>query len=1192
MVCGEEVLGFRVIGSFRAAASQMIAGITDICTRLVDGVAYVYTTTRAGGGILALELTDSGAGLRLIDQQGLATGVWMSAPPKLSQVNLDDGPILVWTGGWGTRPGAYWLDKAGGIDRWLGLKDGPDGIQSAQAFFSRNGQTFAAIAGQSSGQLQLWSLDGAGRMVLRDAVALAAEDQTVEVAALEVLRSVGKTFLVSLSSLSDGLTVWQVTAAGTLKATSTVGASAGMGISDPSALAVAEAGGRQWLFVAGAGSSSISVIRVDADGVAVLTDHVIDTLDTRFQSVQAIATAVVGDRVFLFAGGGDEGISAFVLMPDGRLVHAGVVLKDDRLALDNVTAITAVVTDGRIELVIAGEGRGLHRISVDPGVLAPEIIGSSRAESLAGGDTNDLIAGMAGDDTLSGGAGDDILMDGKGADEMWGGPGADVFVLAADGETDVIRDFTPGVDRLDLSGWGRIYSVEVLPMKGRTGCLVIRWGDEALYVYSADGRNIDPATFASSDIFGLWHVVAPAVVAGRRLSGAASAETLTGGSGDDTLEGSGGGDLLVGGNGRDLVDYDTMSRAVLADLGTGRGGGAAQGDRYDGIEDLAGSRFADTLRGNDRANRLGGGDGDDRLAGGGGDDLLDGGAGADTLKGGQGADTLVGGPGRDCVSYQGARQPVVIHLALAGVNAGAALGDVLRGIEDVKGGRRADVITGNDGANALTGGGGADLLDGGDGNDWLMGGSGADTLIGNDGDDRLLGGKGQDWAVYAGRAQVRIDLALTGWQNTGGRGRDWLEGIENLRGGWRDDRLRGDGRANRISGDGGDDLIDGRGGNDKLSGDGGNDTLIGGAGFDWAFFAGAVPVKVDLAIRGAQETGQGRDLLSGVEGVRGGSAGDRLSGDAATNRLDGMAGQDTLAGRAGNDRLRGGAGDDVLIGGPGNDRLQGGAGVDVAVYAGTRGVQVSLAQKGAQDIAGHGIDRLSGIEGLRGGGGADRLTGNAGDNLLYGAAGEDRLTGGAGDDLLNGGKGADTLTGGAGNDTLIGGKGFDWAVFNTRRDVTVNLSLVRPQATAEGMDLLRQIEGVRGGAGDDRLSGNGAANWLIGGGGDDLLIGGGGRDTLEGGAGNDILIGGSGADRFVFSGGKDSIRDFDGREGDRLWLDDSALSMIRGKTAGQIVARWGHDLGSAVELDFGHAGNLHIEGISTLSALRNWIEVI
>lgn len=1191
MVCGEEVLGFRVIGSFRAAASQMIAGITDICARVVDGAVHVYTTTRAGGGILALELTGNGAGLRLIDQQELPTGTWMSAPPKLSQVDLDGGPILVWTGGWGTRPGAYWLGEAGGIDRWLGLKDGPGGIQTAQAFFARQGQTFAAIAGQSSGQLQLWAVDGAGRMVLRDAVSLAGAEQAVEVAALEVMRSGARTFLVSLSNLSDGVTVWQVTASGTLKATSTIGASAGMGISTPSALALAEAGGKQWLFVAGAGSSSLSVIRVDDKGVAALTDHVIDTLETRFQSVQAIATAVVRDRVFLFAGGADEGLSAFVLLPDGRLVHAGNLLKDDSLALDNITAIEAMVVGGRIELVVAGEGSGLHRISVDPGKLAPELRGSGQGEVLEGGTANDLIAGMGGDDTLSGGAGDDILFDGGGADEMRGGAGADVFVLAADGETDIIRDFTPGEDRLDLSGWGRIYSVEVLPMKERAGCVVIRWGDEALYVYSADGRSIDPAIFSSSDFFGLWHVVAPTVVAGQRLSGAGRSETLTGGAGDDTLEGSAGGDLLIGGGGRDLVDYGGMAAAVLADLTRG-GGGAAQGDRYDGIEHLAGSRFDDTLRGDDRANRLDGGDGNDLLAGAGGDDLLEGGAGADTLDGGAGADTLSGGSGRDRASYASAWQGIVVNLAVAGQNAGGAAGDVLRGIEEVEGSRHADNVTGDVSGNALYGGGGADLLDGADGNDRLEGGAGADTLVGDDGDDWLIGGKGADWAWYAGRAEVRVDLALTGWQNTGGRGRDWLEGIENLRGGWRDDRLRGDDKANRIDGDGGNDLLDGRDGADWLTGGEGDDTISGGSGFDWALYAGSVAVSVDLSIAATQETGLGRDLLSGIEALRGGSGGDRLSGDAAANRLGGMQGNDTLIGRGGNDRLRGGAGNDVLVGGPGDDRLQGGAGMDVAVYSGKRGIAVSLAQKGAQDIAGHGADRLSSIEGLRGGTGADRLTGNARDNLLEGGAGADRLIGRTGSDLLIGGNGNDTLTGGGGGDTLSGGGGFDWAIYTTRRDVTVNLSLIRPQSTAEGVDQLTGIEGVRSASGDDRLTGNSAANWLIGGGGDDLLIGGAGRDTLDGGTGDDILIGGSGADRFVFTGGDDSIRDFDGREGDRLWLDESVLTMIRGKTAVQIVARWGHDLGASVELDFGQAGSLHIQGISTLSALRDWIEVI
>ena len=44
---------FDVLGTFRAAASQMIAGVTDICVRVVDGAARVYTTTRPGGGMLA-----------------------------------------------------------------------------------------------------------------------------------------------------------------------------------------------------------------------------------------------------------------------------------------------------------------------------------------------------------------------------------------------------------------------------------------------------------------------------------------------------------------------------------------------------------------------------------------------------------------------------------------------------------------------------------------------------------------------------------------------------------------------------------------------------------------------------------------------------------------------------------------------------------------------------------------------------------------------------------------------------------------------------------------------------------------------------------------------------------------------------------------------------------------------------------
>ncbi|EYD75698.1 putative Zn-dependent metalloprotease [Rubellimicrobium mesophilum DSM 19309] len=76
------------------------------------------------------------------------------------------------------------------------------------------------------------------------------------------------------------------------------------------------------------------------------------------------------------------------------------------------------------------------------------------------------------------------------------------------------------------------------------------------------------------------------------------------------------------------------------------------------------------------------------------------------------------------------------------------------------------------------------------------------------------------------------------------------------------------------------------------------------------------------------------------------------------------------------------------------------------------------------------------------------------------------------------------------------------------------------------------IEDARGGAEDDLLHGNAAANGLEGfGGGDvlrggrgtDLLRGGGGADRLSGGAGDDLIEGGAGADRLQGNGGADAF---------------------------------------------------------------------
>lgn len=86
-----------------------------------------------------------------------------------------------------------------------------------------------------------------------------------------------------------------------------------------------------------------------------------------------------------------------------------------------------------------------------------DVRGGLGNDTIMGGAGNDALQGDAGNDTLRGGEGDDTLTGGAGQDGHTGGAGADVFVFAAAADIvtgtarDWITDFTPGVDRIDLS---------------------------------------------------------------------------------------------------------------------------------------------------------------------------------------------------------------------------------------------------------------------------------------------------------------------------------------------------------------------------------------------------------------------------------------------------------------------------------------------------------------------------------------------------------------------------------------------------------------------------------------------------------------------------------------------------------------------------------------------------------------------
>jgi Ca2+-binding RTX toxin-like protein len=235
------------------------------------------------------------------------------------------------------------------------------------------------------------------------------------------------------------------------------------------------------------------------------------------------------------------------------------------------------------------------------------------------------------------------------------------------------------------------------------------------------------------------------------------------------------------------------------------------------------------------------------------------------------------------------------------------------------------------------------------------------------------------------------------------------------------------------------------------------------------------------------EATEADSINADIENMIGGAGADRLDASLSTlvaHVLQGMGGDDTLTGStltdtlwggAGDDTMYGGAGIDVLNGGDGNDTLQGGiandtidggglncvasssaictaafaakstvAGINpgtntldfadrsatVTVDLSNLALAVTVGVAGEKDVV-----TASSITYLRGGSGADTLTGDASNNIIWGGGGIDTIVGGAGNDalygeagndIIDGGLGDDFISGGAGGNALVGGSGNDF----------------------------------------------------------------------------------------------------------------------------------------------------------------------
>ena len=524
------------VGTGAGGSDAFVSGISDLVSYTCNKGPRVATISADGQWI---EIRNPDGDFSLMHRVFVGEAGGLTAPGRL-QLGVYDGSLaLLSFGPQGAPVTAHILNSNGRVAESISLPGATGRISCLERVEAAGGKVLVFTAGQDAEGITCWEERADGSWRFEATLDLGGAIGTRDVADMAQVTAHGATWLVTLSAQDNAVNLLQVGAGGQVTLAHRLDAAGGLPVSNPTAVEVVQAGGATFVLMAAAGTSSITVMQVQAAGTLALVDQVNDDLNTRFQSLTQMEVVAVEGRVFIVAGGADDGLSLLTLLPDGRLVHLDTIADSTQMALENVTGLSLLVQDGVLRIFASGEG-GLRvsELSVDLGHMGTVQKATGSANDLTGTNGDDVLQGNGAANVLDGKGGDDILIDGKGEDRLTGGAGADLFVFEADGRRDIITDFQVGVDTIDLSGMGRAYSLDAFKFQSTPNGIKIIFQGEELRLFSHDGQPLDRSDFQLTDLMGLWHVdTGPVQQEAQTLIGTAAADVLQGGTGNDLLRG-------------------------------------------------------------------------------------------------------------------------------------------------------------------------------------------------------------------------------------------------------------------------------------------------------------------------------------------------------------------------------------------------------------------------------------------------------------------------------------------------------------------------------------------------------------------------------------------------------------------------------------------------------------------------------
>ncbi|MEY8831019.1 hypothetical protein AB9K34_21820, partial [Sedimentitalea sp. XS_ASV28] len=529
----------QLVGRIATGDSLLDEDLRDIDIFTTGDSNLLFATTGQNGGISVWSLSASGALARFVDSAYFS--VWGMGIGAFDAVKVDGQAQLILSGTGAGKLIRYRFTDAGALYK-AGKIDLPgDTTQNHDALTTVNltgGRTALYTVNSDTGVLIGWLSVGYGGLEreIGFSAPVAALD-TRNPVMLTQAEAGGVRYLLAADNSTSGVRSYRIDDdTGRLIERDNCGTEEGLGISLPTALETVTAHDKTWIILAAAGSKSLSVMRLAENGTLIPTDHILDTRATRFDGVTALEVIEADGHVFVLAGGSDDGISLFYLLPDGHLVHMQTVVHETGLGLENITGITATRIGDELQVFVSsGTQGGLAQFTLPLGALGTVIKAGAGEDDdipLWGTEGQDLLLAGTGRTTLRGQAGDDILVSNASGGILTGDAGADIFVLHPTTNRLVITDFQPGIDQLDLTRFPMLRSLDQLvPISSDSG-LLLRFGETLIDIRSQTGKpltiqDIWPAGLSTPDRI---HLPTPAPTP--EIRGTREADRLTGSTHD------------------------------------------------------------------------------------------------------------------------------------------------------------------------------------------------------------------------------------------------------------------------------------------------------------------------------------------------------------------------------------------------------------------------------------------------------------------------------------------------------------------------------------------------------------------------------------------------------------------------------------------------------------------------------------